>query len=226
MPFPSTSLGLVPWMNGRIDAGPGNALPWETTKSFDPNTTITFQWIEDGSWTNPSVTIYAHDRWGNTNINHEPVIVGIDAAPGSVNHTPANRTALFAIPPVGGETAQLSDDNSYWIVSGGRWIRMVVQTNAGTVSAYGVTATVFNITISQSDLPQLNGIGLLPGYYYDLCWETNSLHAPQYDASFNVRPQGPRQGLPVTHCALCGIRLKKTRLQFFWPNGKPKCAMQ
>jgi len=226
MPFPGSAQGLVPWMNGRVDAGPFNALPFDTTVSFQPNGNITFQWIEDGAWTQSKIDIYAHGQWGPTSIGHTVIVRAIPSTPGSTTHTVANRTALFAILPVNGETALVSSDSSYWIVVGGRWIRSVVEVNAGTVSAYGITATVYTITIPQSDVPQLNNVPLQAGTYYELCWEENGLHAPQYDAIFNIAPLTVRQGIPQINCPLCGIRLKKPRPIFYWPNGKPKCAMQ
>ena len=226
MAFPNGSLGLVPWMNGRVDAGPGGALPYQTSASFAPGGTITFQWIEDGTFTNPFINIYAHSRWAGTIIDHRVLVQAVDAYPGSTTHTPANRTALQAITPVAGQTALVATDSSYWIAIDGYWIRMVQNVTAGTVSAYGVTATVYTATLPQSDIPQYNGIGFVSGQWYDLCWQTNNLHAPQYDASFNIQPLTPPQGVEVNRCALCGIKLKKPRPQNYWPNGKPKCAMQ
>lgn len=226
MPFPSGSLGLVPWMNGRVDAGAGGSLPWQTTKSFALGGNITFQWIEDGAYTNPSIDIFAHTRWAGTIIDHRALVRAIGSAPGSTTHTVANRTALQAITPVSGQTATVTSDTSYWVAIDGYWIRQAIESTSGTVSAYGVTATVYTVTIPQSDIPQYNGIGLKAGETYDLCWQTNSLHFPQYDAVFNIEPLGPAQGIEIERCELCGIKLQKPRKQYYRQNGKPKCIMQ
>lgn len=226
MPFPNGSLGLVPWMNGRIDAGPNGALPFQTTKSFALGGNITFQWIEDGTFTNPSFVIYVHSRWAGTVIDHRALVQVISTNPVSTTHTVADRAALSAITPVNGETALVNSDTSYWVAIDNYWVRSVVETNAGTTSAYGVTATVYTVTLPQSDIPQYNGIGFKAGEYYDLCWQTNNLHFPQYDAVFNIEPLVPIQGIDVSKCPLCGIKLKRPKKAYYWPNGKPKCIMQ
>lgn len=225
MAFPSGSLGIVPWMNGRA---PG-ALDWQTTAAFDPNTSILFKWIEDGTYTDPSIKIYAHGTWGSTVISHTVVAVAIGSNPVSVDHTVASRTLLFAITPTAGETALVTSDNSYWIAEGGYWVRTVVEVGAGTTSAFGVTADVKTITVPMADIPAINGQGLIAGTYYNICFEENSLHFQSgegYDAVFSVRPLVPLQGGLVNHCELCGIRLRIPRKQYYQRNGKPKCIMQ
>jgi hypothetical protein len=214
-------------MNGRIDAGPGNSLPWDTTARFSPSGSIIFKWIEDGTYTSPRIRIYAHGQWGNLSIGHTAVAIALTALPGSTTHTVANRVALYALTPTTGQTALVTSDTSYWEAIGGYWVRTVVEVNAGTVSAYGEpAAAIKTITVPVADIPQISGIAIVAGKYYDLCFEENGLHAPQYDATFALEPIEIRQGLPVTHCELCGIRLKKPRPQKYWRNGKPKCAMQ
>lgn len=225
MAFPSGSLGLVPWMNGRLP----NTLDWQTTKTFDPNTSIVFQWIEDGTYANPSIRIYAYGIWGNVRIAHTVIAVAITSNPVSVNHTVATRVLLFAITPTAGQTALVTSDSSYWIAEGGFWVRTVVEVSAGTTPAFGVTADVKTITVPMADIPAINGQALIPGAYYDLCWEENGLHhtaGEGYDAVFNIRPLNPYQGGMKTHCELCGIRLQIPRPQFYQRNGKPKCIMQ
>lgn len=225
MPFPSGSLGIVPWMNGRTP----NDLTWPTTATFNPNTNVVFKWIEDGTYTNPSIRIYAHGKWGSQNISHTVIAVAITSNPVSVDHTVATRALLFAITPTTGQTALVTSDNSYWIAQGGFWVRTVVEAAAGTVSAFGVTADIKTITVPMADIPAINGQGLIPGEYYTLCWEENSLHfaaGEGYDAVFNVRPLIPYQGGLVDRCELCGIRLRIPRQQFYQRNGKPKCIMQ
>lgn len=228
MPFPSGSLGLVPWMNGRAP-NPPETMDWQTTVAFDPNTSVVFQWIEDGTYTNPSIRIYAHGTWGNAIISHTVVAVAITSNPVSTTHTVANRTALFALTPTTGQTALVTSDSSYWIAQGGFWVRTVVEVNAGTTSAFGVTADVKTITVPMADIPAINGVGLIAGAYYQICLEENGLHysgGEGYDAIFNIRPLTPFQGGMKTHCELCGIRLQIPRPQFYQRNGKPKCIMQ
>lgn len=225
MPFPTGSLGLVPWMNGRT---PGQ-LKWETTAVFDPGTNVVFKWIEDGTYTNPSIRIYAHQKWGDDIINHTGIAVAITSNPVSVTHTVANRTALFALTPTAGQTALVSSDTSYWIAQDGNWIRTVVEVSAGTVAAFGVTADVKTITVPMADIPSLSGQSLLAGEYYNICLENNGLHysgGEGYDAIFALRPLIPYQGGMVSECELCGIKLRIPRPQFYWPSGKPKCIMQ
>lgn len=225
MSFPSGSQGLIPWMNSR----PPGTLSWETTIVFDPGTNVVFRWIEDGTWASPSIRIYAHGTWGDISIGHLGIAVAITANPGSTTHTVANRAALFALPATAGQTGRVTSDNSYWIAQDGNWIRTVVEVNAGTVSAYGITADVKTITVPMADIPAINGQGLLAGRYYNICLEENGFHysgGEGSDAIFALRPLNPLQGGIVTNCALCGIKLKKPRPQFYWPSGKPKCAMQ
>ena len=225
MAFPTGSLGLVPWMNGRT---PGQ-LQWKTTVVFDPGTNVVFKWIEDGTYSNPSIRIYAHQKWGDEIIDHTGIAVAITSNPVSVTHTVANRTALFALTPTAGETALVSSDTSYWIAQDGNWIRTVVEASAGTVTAFGVTADIKTITVPMADIPSLSGQGLLAGEYYNICLENNGLHysgGEGYDAIFALRPLQPYQGGLVSECELCGIKLRIPRAQFYWPSGKPKCIMQ
>lgn len=195
MPFPVDSKGLVPWMNGRLDAGIGNKLPASTVVSFPAGGNVVIKWIEDGSYTDTEIAIFNHGRWGTDNYNddHYALVKAKDITPPTTTYTVADRTALFALYPVyRDQTARVTSDNSYWIHFGGYWVRLVQKVNTGTVTAYGVTATIYTITIPQSDFPKIGNIGIQPGGYYDLCWQNNGLHAYQYDATFNVLPSGYR----------------------------------
>lgn len=212
-------------MNNR----PPGSLPWKTTVVFDPSTSVVFKWIEDGTYTNPSITVYAHSQWGDKFISHIPIAVAITSNPVSVTHTVANRTALFALTPTAGQTALVTSDTSYWIAQGGNWIRTVVEVNAGTVSAFDVTAQIKTITVPMADIPVLSGQALVGGEYYSICFEENGLHftgGEGYDAVFSIRPLVPYQGGIVSECELCGIKLRIPRKQYYWPSGRPKCIMQ
>lgn len=225
MAFPSASLGIVPWMNSRMR----NQVPWPTTATFDPNTSIVFKWIEDGTYTNPSIKIYAHGTWGLQRISHTVIAIAITSNPVSVNNTVATRALLFAITPTTGQTALVTSDNSYWVAEGGFWVRTVVEVAAGTTTAYDVTADIKTITVPMADIPAINGQGLTPGEYYYICFEENGLHFQSgegFDAVFNIRPLVPYQGGIVSRCELCGIKLRIPRKQYYWPSGKPKCVMQ
>jgi len=195
MAFPPSSSGIVPWMNGRIDAGAGNELPQSTTVSFTYGTNVVLKWIEDGTYTNPDIPIFGHGRWGTdtTDDNHYVVSVATTSLPPTTTYTVADRTALFAITGMYQyNTALVTSDNSYWEYLGGVWVRLVQKVNAGTVLAYSVTATIYTITVPQSDLPKVRNTGIREGGYYDLCWNQNGLHSLQYDAAFNITPSGYR----------------------------------
>jgi len=191
MPFPSGSQGMIPWMNGRIDAGPGGSLPNSTIISFGATADIVFKWIEDGT-TSASEAYYinAHGSWGSGQIDHRPIVCFVQTLPTTTLPSVATR-ALLPTVYVPGDTVIVTSDNSYWIATGTTgWIRMMAKVNAGTVSAYSITATVFTVTVPQADLPKINNISIQPGGYYDLCWNQNAKHAPQFDAVFNILPVG------------------------------------
>lgn len=193
MAFPAGSYGLVPWMNGRVDAGIGNELSDATCVSFPYGGNVVFKWIEDGTYPNIEIAIWAHGRWGTDRQynDHYAIAKARTTPPAAPTYTVANRTALFAIvSPAQDQTALVTSDNSYWIFYGLSWIRLVQKVNAGTITVYAVTATIYTITVPQTDIPEIDGMLIEPGGYYDLCWEKNSGHAKRYDATFNVLPVG------------------------------------
>lgn len=193
MAFPAGSSGLVPWMNGRVDAGAGNELSDATCVSFPYGGNVVFKWIEDGTYPGIEIAIWAHGRWGTDRqySDHYAIAKARTTPPAAPTYTVANRTALFAIAsPVQDQTALVTSDNSYWIFYGLSWIRLVQKVNAGTITAYAVTATIYTITVPQTDIPEIDEMLIEPGGYYDLCWEKNNGHAKRYDATFNVLPVG------------------------------------
>jgi hypothetical protein len=193
MPFPAGSYGLVPWMNGRIDAGVGGELSDATCVSFPFGGNVVFKWIEDGTFLNSEIAIWGHGRWGTDRQynDHYAIARATTTLPSPPTYTVANRAALFAIvSPSYDSTAFVTSDSSYWNYYGLGWIRIVQKVNAGTVAAYSVTATIYTITVPQSDIPEIDGMSIDTGGYYDLCWEKNGAHSKRYDATFNVLPAG------------------------------------
>ncbi len=190
MPFPVGSQGLVPWMNGRIDAGAGGSLPNSTIVSFAPNTVIVFKWIEDGTFSPTNLfAINCHGKWGSGYIRHEVIVLVATTLPAVTDYVVADRASLPI--PVINTTTLVTSDNSYWqAVERVGWVRIMAKVNVGTVFAYAVNATIYTVTVPQADIPKINNVEIKPGGYYDLCWNGNSLHAPQYDASFNINPPG------------------------------------
>lgn len=195
MAFPTGSMGLVPWMNGRIDAGPGGELPQTTVISFPIGGNITLTWIEDGAFTNDDILIYNLGRWGTDIVmeQHYIIAVATSVLPVTTTYTVANRTALFALTGMQiGNTALVTSDSSYWQYRDNVWVRIILKVNSGTVSAYSVTATIYTLVIPQADLPKIRNLGIREGGYYDLCWNHNGLHALRFDATFNISPAGYR----------------------------------
>lgn len=191
MAFPNGSKGLIPWMNDRIDAGNGNALPNSTVITFPLGGNIVFRWIEDGTYPAASFKIMANVRWGVGEAEHEPLVRIYGTLPGLTTFTFPDRPTMFAYQGANANTAIVTSDNSYWEYEpNAGWIRMLAKVNAGTVVAYGVTATIYTATIPQSDIPKINNVSLTGTGYYDLCWDGNQKHAPQYDATFNIAPAG------------------------------------
>jgi hypothetical protein len=194
MAFPAKSGGVVPWMNGRVDAGANNELSDSTAISFSFGGNIVFKWIEDGTFAGNEIYIFNLGRWGTDTVfqEHYSVACACTTLPAAPTYPAvANRTALYALTGMlHQQTAFVLSDSSYWIYLYNVWVRLVQKVNAGTVTAYAVTATIYTITVPQTDIPKVGGLSLREGGYYDLCWEHNGLHAKQYDATFNLLPAG------------------------------------
>lgn len=192
MAFPNFSKGLVPWMNGRLDAGTNGSLPNNTVISFPVPGNIVFKWIEDGTYpVTDTINLFAHGRWGSGSGDHYRLLRIVTTLPGTTSNVVANRSDLASLSKTIGNTTLVTSDNSYWeYVQTSGWVRLCAKVNAGTVTAYSVTATIYTVTIPISDLPLINNSPVKETGYYDLCWDGNSLHAPQYDATFNISPPG------------------------------------
>lgn len=192
MAFPNGSKGLVPWMNGRLDAGTNGKLPNNTVVSFPVPGNIVFKWIEDGTYpVTDTINLFANGRWGAGSADHYVLLRIVTALPGTTSNVVTDKSDLASLSKTVGNTTLVTFDNSYWeYVQTSGWVRLCAKVNSGTVSAYSVTATIYTVTVPIEDLPLVNNSPIKGTGYYDLCWDGNSLHSPRYDATFNISPPG------------------------------------
>jgi hypothetical protein len=113
----------------------------------------------------------------------------------------ASKAALYAIKPTQvGQSALVTSDNSYWWALNDKlnkplnpiiWVPIRIKTPAGTTSAFGVpNAEVYTCTVPVDDLPKPNNRERVSGGYYELCWNGNNMHSPEYDGNLLILPAG------------------------------------
>lgn len=205
MPFPDQSTGILPWMNQRTSGRPTSG-----ARTFSYGAPIVFRWIEDPTWAVPprldpkpvTFVIYANGSYTNVGaVDHYPWVQILQSNPASPTYTVASRSALYAITPTQvGQSALVTSDNSYWWALNDKlnspnrpiiWVPVRIKTPAGTTSAFGVTnAEVYTCTVPVDDLPKPGGKERVSGGYYELCWNGNSMHSPDYDGNLIILPAG------------------------------------
>ena len=205
MPFPDLSTGILPWMNQRTSGRPTSG-----ARTFSYGAPIVFRWIEDPTWAVPprldpkpqTFVIYANGAYTNVGtVDHYPWVQILQSNPASPTYTVASRSALYAITPTQvGQSALVTSDNSYWWALNDKlnkplnpiiWVPVRIKTPAGTTSAFGVpNAEVYTCTVPVDDLPKPNNRERVSGGYYELCWNGNNMHSPEYDGNLLILPAG------------------------------------
>lgn len=205
MPFPDQSTGIMPWMNQRTSGRPTNG-----ARTFSYGAPIEFRWVEDPTWSSPPGTaprpvtfvIYANGSYTNIGtVNHYPWVQILQSNPASPTYTVASRSALYAITPTQvGQSALVTSDNSYWWALTTQlnqpsnpiiWVPVRIKTFVGTTSAFGVAnAQVYTCTVPVDDLPKPGNRERVSGGYYELCWNGNNMHSPDYDGNLVILPAG------------------------------------
>lgn len=205
MPFADQSTGILPWMNQRTSGSPTSG-----ARTFSYGAPIVFRWVEDPTWAVPprldpkpvTFVIYANGSYTNIGeVDHYPWVQILQSNPASPTYTVASRSALYAITPTQvGQSALVTSDNSYWWALNNKlnkpnnpiiWVPVRIKTLAGTTSAFGVAnAEVYTCTVPVDDLPKPGGKERVSGGYYELCWNGNSMHAPEYDGNLIILPAG------------------------------------